>query len=89
MSKPTYYIENWDELAELPESDTHRLEISTENCNGWIIDKRNPNAHGHYLSTHTFYGENHECSTELLRQCGFNVTLANWDAPTTKQEEKR
>lgn len=39
---------------------------------------------GHYLSTHTFYGSNHKRSTILLRQCGFNVTIANWDAPNVK-----
>ena len=32
------------------------------------------------LSTHTFYGNQYEASTEILRKCGFNVTLNNWDA---------
>jgi hypothetical protein len=56
-------------------------------CNGWIIEKGNEHALPHYLSTHTFYGSKHECSTQLLRRCGFNVTVANWDMPNTKVSE--
>jgi hypothetical protein len=78
------FVGHWSDLAEVPESETHRLEIEVENCNGWIKDKRNPDAFGHYLSTHTFYGSNYLRSTRLLRSCGFNVTLANWDMPNVK-----
>jgi hypothetical protein len=39
---------------------------------------------GHYLSTHTFYGSQHQRSTQLLRECGWNVTCANWDMPNEK-----
>ena len=74
-------VRHWADLAELPESETHRLEINVANCNGWIKDKRNPEEMGHYLSTHTFYGSTHERSTQLLRECGWNVTVANWDMP--------
>lgn len=77
-------VRHWADLAALPESETHRLEINVENCNGWIKDKRDPEAMGHYLSTHTFYGSKHEYSTRLLRQCGWNVTCANWDMPNGK-----
>lgn len=73
-------VRHWRDLAEVPESETHRLEINVEHCNGWIHDKRDPEAFGYYLSTHTFYGSKHEYSTALLRKCGFNVTCANWDA---------
>ena len=75
------HVRHWSDLAEVPESETHRLEIDVEGCNGWIHDKRDPKAFGHYLSTHTFYGRNYRQSTALLRRCGFNVTVDNWDAP--------
>lgn len=32
-----------------------------------------------YLSTHTFYGNSYKHSTKLLRACGFDVELDNWD----------
>lgn len=72
-------VRSWADLAQVPESKTHRLEIDVESCNGWIKEKGNEDALGHYLSTHTFYGSKHEHSTRLLRQCGFNVTVENWD----------
>ena len=81
---PHFFINDWADLAELPDSATHRLEIEVEDCNGWIKQKDSPPYLGHYLSTHTFYGANYKNSTQLLRKCGFNVTLANWDAPTSK-----
>ncbi len=78
----TKLISTWDELAQVLESDTHRLEIG--DCNGWIITK-NPKSdkfsdRRKYLSTHTFYGERHKHSTALLQSCGFNVEIANWDS---------
>lgn len=79
-------VRHWADLAALPESETHRLEIEVENCNGWIKDKRDPDAFGHYLSTHTFYGSNHAYSTKLLRKCGWNVTCANWDMPNDQAQ---
>ena len=75
------FISGWTELAQVPESETHFLQIDTRWGNGWIKEKGNPEAFGHYLSTHTFYGMNHRHSTDVLRRCGFNVTCANWDAP--------
>jgi len=78
--KPTF-IQGWADLAKVPESATHRLEIDVEGCNGWLVDKRKPDDRlGFYLSTHTFYESRHHGSTRHLRKCGFNVTLANWDA---------
>lgn len=52
-----------------------------EGGNGWIIDKAEADKRKIpiYLSTHTFYGSNHQQSTALLQSCGFNVELANWD----------
>lgn len=75
------YIKNWEELNEV-ESLTHTLEIDLNYGCGWINPKDAiaDKWHGrHYLSTHTFYGLNHEHSTKLLQSCGFNVVLANWD----------
>ncbi|AUR89175.1 hypothetical protein NVP1121O_147 [Vibrio phage 1.121.O._10N.286.46.C4] len=81
LENPTL-ISTWEELAELPESETHYLEIGA--CSGWIVAK-NPISNKHsdrkkYLSTPTFYEGIHEYSTKLLQSCGFNVVLANWDA---------
>lgn len=78
--KPHRTVRGWADLAEVPESETHRLEIDVKNCNGWIREKGNEDALGYYLSTHTFYGSKYRYSTALLRKCGFNVTVANWDA---------
>ena len=74
-------ISTWAELATVEESATHRLEIDIEGCNGWIHRKGSPDGEmGRYLSTHTFYGSTYAASTERLRRCGFDVTIANWDA---------
>jgi len=86
-------IRNWEELSKIPsESATHILEVDVESCCGWLIAK-NPKpykrkynymrqAHhlDHYLSTHTFYGHQHKFSTKLLRVCGFDVEIYNWDS---------
>jgi len=81
---PPRLIKDWADLAEISESETHRLEIDLEGCNGWIHRKDGDEFMGEYLSTHTFYGSNYKNSTLLLRRCGFNVTCANWDAPDSK-----
>lgn len=76
-------IKNWDELKAIPqESNTHILEI--DEWSGWIMSKNNKDPHrwsddDHYLSTHTFYGSSYKEATELLKKCGFNVSLENWD----------
>jgi hypothetical protein len=75
------YIKDWNELKE-EKSETHTLKIDVESGNGWIHKKEGKDdnsGYGHYLSTHTFYGSQHEYSTKLLQSCGFNVILANWD----------
>lgn len=85
-------IRDWKELSRiLNESSTHILEVDTEMCCGWLKAK-NPKPHNkklsymrqathldHYLSTHTFYGQNHKWITKILRVCGFDVELVNWD----------
>ena len=32
-----------------------------------------------YLSTHTFYGNEYKHSMKLLKACGFDVEIDNWD----------
>jgi hypothetical protein len=32
-----------------------------------------------YLSTHTFYGSQHEYYTKVLQEHGFDIELDNWD----------
>jgi hypothetical protein len=80
IGAPPRFIRDWADLAQLPDSATHRLEIEVKNCNGWVKRKDGNEFMGRYLSTHTFYGKSHAGSTQLLRQCGFNVTLSNWDS---------
>jgi len=72
-----YFINNWDELAQVEDSEAHTLEI--EDHNGWIVNK-DTKEHVEYLSTHTFYGNFHEHRSALLQRYGFNVQLKNWDA---------
>lgn len=81
MSEEPKLISTWDELKECT-SETYTLEI--KRCSGWVRPKNSKDdkdyfKNNHYLSTHTFYGSQHEYSTKLLQQCGFNVRLANWD----------
>ncbi len=85
------FVGHWSDLAAMPESETHRLEIDVEGCNGWIYEKkpRFERKLPHYLSTHTFYGSNYLRATRLLRSCGFNVTLANWDMPNSQFNQQQ
>jgi len=83
IEETAVFIKGWKDLAGFPkESSTHILEIDVEGCNGWITPK-NTDEFPTYLSTHTFYGMTHAESTAVLRECGFNVTINNWD----KEEE--
>jgi len=70
-------INNWDELADIKDSETHRLEL--EDCCGWIINKKTEELE-YYLSTHTFYDSKFQRSTEVLQGYGFNVQIKNWHA---------
>jgi len=72
-------VKDWKELAEIPPSDTHYLEISVEDGNGYIKKKNSEEFLCDYLSTHTFYGSNYLRSTRRLQAAGFNVVLENWD----------
>ncbi len=81
----TVLVRNWSELAKIPDSETHRLEI--DEYNGWVITKEPVSDkfsdRKKYLSTHTFYGGKHEYSTKLLQSCGFDVEIDNWDKPVS------
>ncbi len=79
QNPPPRLIKDWADLATVPESATHRLEINVENCNGWVKEKGSKKP-GIYLSTHTFYGSQFELMTRKLQEHGFNVQLENWDA---------
>ena len=85
-------IKNWEELSKIPnESKTHRLEVDVKRCCGWLISKdpkpykkklsymRNLPHLDVYLSTHTFYGNEYKHSMKLLKACGFDVEIDNWD----------
>ena len=83
---PPILIKNWDELTKM-KSETHILEIEPANGNGWIkpkikVEGKDYYKHNHYLSTHTFYGHSYFYSTTVLRKCGFNIQLENWDGET-------
>ena len=87
------YIKNWEELdaLEIKESATHILKVDVENCNAHLIAKnekpynrklsymRQVHHLNVYLSTHTFYGHYYNHNSKILRACGFDVQLANWD----------
>ena len=86
------FIKDWEELSKIPnESATHILTVDVEKCNGYLKAKdpegvksrlsfmRNIKHLNVYLSTHTFYGHKYKWSSKILRACGFDVELANWD----------
>ena len=97
MKNKPKLIRNWKELAEIPnESATHILEVNVNDCNGFLHPK-NPKPYNYklsfmrqiqnqdyYLSTHSFYGHEYNHASKILRACGFNVQLDNWD----KMEER-
>jgi hypothetical protein len=71
-------IHNWEELAALPDSETHSIKVE-HNCCGWMISKEPKGLDNlNYLSTHTFYESTYENSTKRLQECGFNVQLKSW-----------
>lgn len=72
-------ISTWQQLSEVKSTKGYHLEITPEDGNGWII-KTDSDEWVQYLSTHTFYGSQHESSTEMLQHYGFDVVLENWDA---------
>jgi hypothetical protein len=90
IDEPTY-IKDWKHLAEVdPKSMSHNLKVDVKGCCGNIDGKIEDEKWRYgYLSTHTFYDKTHEESTGMLRACGFNVTIANWDANTVEEPVDR
>ena len=91
-------IKNWEELSKIPnESATHILVVDVKRCNGHLYAKnpkpikknlsymRQIQHLNVYLSTHTFYGKNYKHSSKILRACGFNVDIDNWDKVKMKK----
>ena len=87
------FIRDWEELSKIPnESATHILEVDALRGIGWLKSKypkpytdklsfmRQIKHRDIYLSTHTFYGSKYKHSSKILRACGFDVELDNWDA---------
>lgn len=71
-------VKDWVQLSKVKSSQDYHLEIKPEDGNGWIVDSRTGD-HVEYLSTHTFYGSQHEFSTRQLSKYGFDVEVDNWD----------
>lgn len=86
FEEPAKLIEDWAGLVGL-ENDNYYLDIDLHGCNGWVRPKHEfPDdeyyMHNIYLSTHTFYGGTYFMYTTILRECGFNIQLQNWDGET-------
>lgn len=88
-------IKGWNELRQIPnESETHILEV--KDSSAWLYAKEEYDYDRNrdymeqvphldvYLSTHAFYGSNYKGSTALLKKCGFDVELSNWDERVNK-----
>ena len=77
-------IKDWDDLAKLPPSKTHYIDVfhtdTGEDAYGynsyWISPFNRIADEEHYLSTHVFYGgETTNEYNELLVKCGFNAKI--------------
>ena len=91
-------IRNWKELAAIPnESATHILKVDVKGSSAWLKSKY-PKPYTDklsymsqikhlniYLSTHTFYGSSYKHSTKILKACGFDVEIDNWDAENVEE----
>ena len=77
-------IKNWIELSKVPDSETHRLNITPEYGSGWIVSKKTGKDIA-YLSTHTFYNKmQSEFWTKKLQKYGFDAVLDIWDKEKNK-----
>ncbi len=67
-------ISTWEELAQLPPSDTHYLVVDLDIVGCDIY--KNGGSYAHYISSHLFYGGDIAKGYErLLNRCGFNVKI--------------
>lgn len=79
MKNTLQQISSWEELAKVPDSETHYIEI--DDGIGWIYSKTNDDDF-HYLNTHTFYNNTSRLNvTKELQARGFNIELVKpkWD----------
>lgn len=79
-------IDNFIELAAVESSKGYKIVLDEDGYSACIepiveTEETEKNYYDHhiYLSTHTFYGNEYERSTKILRKFGFDVQLANWD----------
>ena len=88
LNKNPKLIKTWRDLHNC-KSPTHYIEPSSffsdrhRYIGGHVYAKdktlREKEKYPYYLSTHTFYGSEHEKSTKELQKRGFNVIIDNWD----------
>ena len=75
-------IWSWEQLSKVKPSKTHKLDITPNDCYGWIgwiVKNVKINEHDDYLSTHTFYGgDTTKYYNKKLSECGFNIELQSW-----------
>ena len=75
-------IRNWNDLVGL-ESEHYQLKINTNMGHGWIVPKVETEEteqdyfkHHKYLSTHTFYDDEHkQRTTNWLQEFGFDAEI--------------
>ena len=76
-------IKSWEELAQLPDSTTHRIQVK-DSC-AWVISMQKPfggedKGKGYqYLSSYSFDKSQNKQATQILKNCGFNVRLLRTD----------
>lgn len=67
-------IRSWEELAKVPNSSTHRIEVFPNDRCAWIYPNDNK-AIGYYLNSFTFREGYHKVATRKLRRKGFNIII--------------
>lgn len=80
----TTLIKNWKELAKVPDSETHRIEV--ENYSGWILNKTTGKAE-EYLSTHTFYKKSGRAGSSIFKNYGFDIEIISQEDQKIKEGE--
>jgi len=70
-------IKGWEDLEMLPASETHYIRVKY-GCTAEIRCLSDDSL-AYYLDSDAFYRSFYERASKLLQDCGFRVTLANWD----------
>ena len=73
----TRLINDWSELARVPDSPTHRIKI-VENWGGWIVNK-NTKKEEYYLSTHIFYKKSGLAGKGVFKKYGFDIEISTYE----------